>query len=434
MFSTFASEPVGDLSGPAEPAASASVAGAASGKPRKKRTQVARACEWCRVHRIKCDNDQPCSNCRRRGRPCSNEGVNPLQTLPQAYREIENLRMKVEELERQLQKERSRPAAQDAYAQGQQQLQTPPSLPATQSPEHDPERSEPSEPDHGFPQRPQKRFWEGIQISTARSAQKTWFGPASLFFFIGRLNTCLDLALQQRQPANRMLPDSASKLLDGPTTVPAGERGPRPGAGVADVLNVDKYLSPTQEEYFLGLFWQSYHTAYPILDEVEFKEHYSSLWTPSEKARRPSALVDIVIALCMQFGMALLPNARREISAASRAIVDKNDATISGRWHYERCQSLMATDLESPTLAILQCHILCSIYLCCGSFQNMADNACAQAVRTAYMLGLHIDPPDTMPQRERELRRRIWWVLYALESKSKFFRVFTCWMQIAAPR
>lgn len=412
MFTTFASEQAPEDSAPPEPGA--------PGAPRKKRIQVARACEWCRVHRIKCDNEQPCSNCRRRGRPCSNNGVNQLQTLPQAYREIEALRRKVEDLERQLRQERSHAGAQ---------LQTPPTRTASQSPDgaggHSGVRTE--QDAHGIPQKPQKRFWEGMQISTGRSAQQTWFGPSSLFFFIGRVNTRLVLALQQDQPANCMLPDSASKLLSGPTTVSEPARQPPGGAtagvGAGEPFGVDKYLSPTQEEYFLGLFWQSYHTAYPIIDEVEFKEHYSSLWAPCEPTRRPSALVDIAIALCMQFGMALLPDARREVGAASRAVVDNSDATIAGRWHYERCQKLMAADLESPTIAIVQCHILCSIYLCCGSFQNMADNACALAVRTAYMLGLHLDPPDTMPQREKELRRRIWWVLYALESKSKWPRL-----------
>ncbi|KAK9326521.1 hypothetical protein V1520DRAFT_285027 [Lipomyces starkeyi] len=41
----------------------------------------------------------------------------------------------------------------------------------------------------------------------------------------------------------------------------------------------------------------------------------------------------------------------------------------------------------------------------------MADNACGLAVRTAYMLGLHLEPPQTMPLRERELRKRLWWTL-----------------------
>lgn len=228
------------------------------------------------------------------------------------------------------------------------------------------------------------------------------------------MNTFLSTALQQPRPANRMLPDSASKLLDGPTALSTEDQ---PTAKPDDPIIVGDYLSPTQEEYFLSLFWQSYHTVYPVLDEAEFKEHYQSLWTSADKERKPSALVDIVIALCMQYGMALMPNVGRGTSAASRAVVGSNDATIAGRWHYQRCHTLLSSELETPTIATLQCHILCSIYLCCGSFTNIADSACSLAVRTAYTLGLHFDPPPSMSQRKRELNRRIWWTLYVLESK-----------------
>jgi len=129
-----------------------------------------------------------------------------------------------------------------------------------------------------------------------------------------------------------------------------------------DPIHAGEDLTPTQEEYFLGLFWQSYYTSCPMLDELEFKEHYRSLWATSDEKRKPSALVDIVIAVCMQYGMARLPGVRRELSAASRANVSNTDATIAGRWHYRRCQTLLSTELESPTISMLQCHILCSIY------------------------------------------------------------------------
>jgi len=382
-------------------------------RPRqKKRSQVARACDWCRVHRIKCDNDHPCNNCKTRGGQCSNSGAIKLATLPHAYREIERLRQRVQELEQELENFREG----KAESKHPHQTFTPPrSLPPS-TPEERERDSGNGDYDFGG-EILAKRFWEGIHISTARSPQKTWYGSSSLFYFIGRINTFLTSALQQNHSTHRMLPNSASKMLDGPTTVSQGD----PAAGLLaqpdDPITVGDYLTPTQEEYFLGLFWQSYYTSFPILDEFEFKEHYQSLWQTSDKERKPSALVDIILAVCMQYGMAMLPDIGRGMSAASRANVNQNDATIAGRWHYRRCQTLLSCELESPTISTLQCHILASIYLCCGSFQNMADNACGLAVRTAYMLGLHLEPPPTMPQRESEMRKRLWWTLYVLESK-----------------
>jgi hypothetical protein len=324
-------------------------------------------------------------------------------TLPRAYREIERLRQRVQELELEKEREVEKPV---------HQLHTPASLSPYMPDDQDPGKGE-LDPERTRP----KRFWEGIHISTTRSPQKSWYGSSSLFYFIGRINTFLTCAFQQTHSADRMLPNSARNLLDGPTTVSAEDQAGQIAAPTDDPISAGEYLTPTQEEYFLGLFWQSYHTSCPILDELEFKEHYRSLWPTSDEKRKSSALVDIVIAVCMQYGMARLPGVGRGLSAASRANVSNTDATIAGRWHYRRCQTLLSTELESPTISTLQCHILCSIYLCCGSFQNMADSACGLAVRTAYMLGLHLEPPQSMPRREKEIRKRLWWTLYVLETK-----------------
>ncbi|GKU07367.1 transcription factor [Fusarium langsethiae] len=47
----------------------------------------------------------------------------------------------------------------------------------------------------------------------------------------------------------------------------------------------------------------------------------------------------------------------------------------------------------------------------------MADSICSLAVRTAYMLGLHLEPPSTLPSSKRELRRRLWWSVFELDTK-----------------
>ena len=328
-------------------------------------------------------------------------------TLPHAYREIERLKKRVEELEQEKEKEKDRDAEEPVH-----QLQMPVSLPRTLS---DGQELGTGELDLAGSRL--KRVWDGIYISTARSPQKTWYGSSSLFYFIGRIDAFLTVALQQNHLTDRMLPDSASNLLDGPTTLAAEEQAGQLTGPTDDPITTGEYLTSTQEEYFLSLFWQSYYTTYPILDELEFKRYYRSLWATPDGKRKPSALADIVIAVCMQYGMAQLPSVERGLKATSRADVSNTDATIAGRWYYRRCQTLLSAELESPNISTLQCHILCSIYLCCASFQNMADSTCGLAVRTAYMLGLHLEPPQSMPRRERETRKRLWWVLYALETK-----------------
>lgn len=384
--------------GAARSDASASVPGAAPApRPRQKRSQVVRACDWCRQHRAKCDNSVPCSNCRSKGTQCSNDAVKAT-SLPHAYREIERLRKKIQDLESELQERRGTASPEPRSLRLPSSICSPPEL------------STPGavESDYGDPQ----RLWGGVHVGTARSPHKTWYGPSSLFYFIGRFAAFLNSNLLQAHSTDHMLDLNApSMLLDGPTK-PADQGGT--GTRTArseDPLTAGEYLSLSQEEYFLDLYWQSYHTGlFPILDEADFKEYYRSLWTTTGSQRAPSALVDIVLAMCMQYGVSMLPTRREQL-------VMGGDATVAGNLYYRRCQRLLAYESESPTIATLQCHLLCAVYLCCGTFQNMADSACGLAVRAAYMLGLHLDPPDTMPLREREMRKRLWWVLYILDSK-----------------
>ncbi|EED19572.1 conserved hypothetical protein [Talaromyces stipitatus ATCC 10500] len=320
-----------------------------------------------------------------------------IASLPHAQREIESLRRQVKDLQRELWQLRQR---EDKHI---------PSPPANlPTPELSFSESSHSESDNVS----QGTNWGGIYFRTARSPHETWYGPSSLFYFMGRMTNFLNLTLEQTQSKDQMVPESVSRRLDGPLASNDEKLELyRHDSQTRNETEHGHYLTPTQEEYFLDLYWNSYHTSlFPIIDEIEFKQHYRSLWTTSGNARKDSALVDIVIALGMQYGISMTPNMKYQFA-------DNSDATIAGRWYYRRCQSLLAYELESPTLATLQCHILSIIYLCSGSFQNMSDSTCAVAVRTVHMLGLHLDPPQTMPRKEREIRKRLWWALLCADSK-----------------
>ena len=180
-----------------------------------------------------------------------------------------------------------------------------------------------------------------------------------------------------------------------------------------------EYLSRAQEDYFLGLFWQTYHCTVPILNEAEFRKHYETLWDTTSfnySFRKPSPLIDIILALCMQYGMAFVP--RPNADQASRAHIDINDSSIAGRTFYHRCQTLLLLEAETQSLTTLQCYIYSTIYLRNASFINMAYNTLAIAIRVAHNLGLHREPAKDLPQAQRELRLRLWMVVYMLECKA----------------
>ncbi|KAM5350755.1 hypothetical protein ACJ41O_007260 [Fusarium nematophilum] len=175
-------------------------------------------------------------------------------------------------------------------------------------------------------------------------------------------------------------------------------------------------LSRTQEESILKLFWESYHCLLPVIDETDFGQHYASLWDPSLRQRKPSPLADMVLAVCLQYGHAFIPQGAASPSSGSEG--HSGQATVAGRWYYHRAQSLLSADLESPTITTVQCYIFATVYLCSASSQNMCHIAVAQAIRMAHILGLHLEPPADMQRGQGELRKRIWWVLWSQDVKT----------------
>ncbi|KAJ5768109.1 hypothetical protein N7533_000692 [Penicillium manginii] len=364
---------------------------------RQRRLQVARACDACRLRRTKCDNGIPCSKCIARGNHCSNSGSAKTSTLTEASEEIARLRQKVQELETELKRQ----------AFGQQNLPSPASS----------QSSLPSArvSTGNIPGPDLRRYCDGIQFKPTRSSNETWFGPSSLYSFIQGLSESLGLEPRKENSAQCLHPVTTSdhKFLDVPESGLLGCTS-RPWAPPAeDIPNSGVYLSLIQEDYFLNLYWQTNHTSrFPIVDETQFKNHYQSLLVGDGQDRRPSALVDIIIAMCMQYATSTMP------AGAQGILVEGNDSLVAGRWHYWRGQKLLKHELDSPSLSTLQCHLLCAVYICGGSFHNMMISTVGLAVSTAYMLGLHLDPPPTMSEKDREMRRRLWWAVYVMDSKS----------------
>lgn len=264
--------------------------------------------------------------------------------------------------------------------------------------------------------------WEGIYASGLRSDQQSYYGPSSTFYFISRIGAYLSTVLPQPFADQNFQLRGLNKPHSSSSESQKGEDTTR---NVKRTRTDHISLPREQEEYFLGLFWESWHCSIPIIDEGEFRQQYNSLWDVSGQQRKQSALADIIIALSLQYGMACIPRDKSQEGFG--------DATLAGRRYYRRCQSLSTLELESPSIFSIQCHIYSSVYLCCASFQNMAYTTMAIAVRTAQMLGLHLEPPKGLSPSEKELRKRIWWVLYTLESKTcmKLGRPFSVqWSQM----
>ncbi len=261
-----------------------------------------------------------------------------------------------------------------------------------------------------------QRQWQGIWTTASPTSEVHHFGPTSTSYFLAALRSHITSSLQLGHPDSNMQPDGASRYLATPTISRANSAEEVPI--VPEGVKEENILSRAQEENFLTLFWQSYHCIIPILNEGDFREHYESLWSTQSPSscRKASPLVDIILALCMQYGMTFVP--RNDAQPMFMADFDREDSTIAGRALYRRCQTLLSAMLETPSVMTLQCQIFSAVYLGNASFVNLSHNTVAMAIRTAHTLGLHQESRSQSSRTEKELHRRLWWVVYTMESKA----------------
>ncbi|KAJ9131235.1 Cytochrome P450 [Pleurostoma richardsiae] len=246
------------------------------------------------------------------------------------------------------------------------------------------EQSSPSPSQHGSAaaERAPSCEWKGIRIDDL------YHGPSSLPYFLHRMYAFLHPVLHPTSLDFVSIP-----------ALPSTNTTDAPGGGLA---------RPQQDSY-LDLYWLWYHPIYPILAEADFREHYESLWTKSTSIRFPSALVDIMLALCIQFSSSYTSSPDEETPQVDRS--------LTGFAYYRSCHSILAATQDRPSLVNVQCYMLSAIYLVNAGLVNHAQVMVAQAIRTATILGYNHEVLCHDPEHHQELSRRVWWTLYILDTQ-----------------
>ncbi|KAI0449073.1 hypothetical protein F5B21DRAFT_65993 [Xylaria acuta] len=370
MFTTFSAQ-----MSPVLPTASITPPNGASGKRRK----VARACDSCRLNRVRCDDSRPCENCRSRGEICKADSPWEANSLPAAKREIERLQDRLNQLQKQ----------QSATTESASPP-TPPDLGLVSNGNAKPTMSQlsnnqfmPGANEAGQTTRVQESPWESYSSSPSSSTAPTLIQRMGYY-------TESDLPNLEQGKSAASRPNGSHMTF-----------------------------TRSKERQFLSLFWKGYPWLHPVLDREEIYRHHDSLWDdvpPGEQQKRlPSALIDILLALSMQYGSTFLlrdSSDNTQLGATSK----KGNASLAGQ---SFCQRSHRLHLESPgesTLELVQCRILSSVYFLNAGSLNKASTALASAVRMAQILGLHETTPFTgsVPQQER-LRSNLWRLLIALD-------------------
>ncbi|RWA09004.1 hypothetical protein EKO27_g6110 [Xylaria grammica] len=324
---------------------------------RRRRSVVRRACDWCKLMRIKCDSHRPCSNCQQAGRECGMTGGKQFRSITEAVKEIDTLRAQVREFEntkKQLEDSKSEsPSPVSSSRRG--------SL-------FDSYGSRPS------------ASRNGVRVNSVL------YGVASLPFFLKRMRDSV-LKTRQHSPVDLEISTCAS-----------GARSP---PEVIQAYLHKNFLPPTQEIHFLDLFWQSHYFSYPVLNEAHFRKEFKSLVDESNPGapRKASPLIDIILALCIQLGNFRLrqPSDPQPDNSSSPEF-----PPLAGFQYYQRCQDALDQTIDSPSITTVHCYIFSIVYLCEAGLLNRAQVVTGKAIKS---------------EPQQEVARRTWWSVYILDAK-----------------
>ncbi|CAI6331742.1 unnamed protein product [Periconia digitata] len=389
MFTTFATN---DTTKPMTNEASGSIT-SLQAVARPKRQQVLRACVWCRTHRIKCDSSFPCTNCRARNRKCSNFQGDHMHLG--ATEEIAMLKARIKELEKRLEEPSGIDLVASRMKYNLERADGPASLPISLDPYKE----------HGGNRKYYN--WDCISTKTSQYSNQ-YYGYSSSFYFIHQMTSYLNDVLQQGHDGIQPFSPTLSRANHVSTSrINGNSNDAHPNEH-----SLCENQSQMQENYWIKLYFNTFHTVMPVLDEVEFRTYHGCLWETIDLYRRPSALVDIVLALAMQSNTNV---DHSEYQKQWGTNLSATDTGISAHWHYQRCQSLLSDELEDPSIRTFQGHLLTASWLLNASRRNLAHSVMATGIRIGIILGLHLEPQDTIPLARREFQKRLWWAMYSLE-------------------
>lgn len=248
--------------------------------------------------------------------------------------------------------------------------------------------------------------WNIATRSTHHGSSQA-YGASSIVYFVDRLSAYLDATSHElhvyKIDGSSVSPSTLfSNLRDSFTDTTTTVTGP---------VDVHDDLSYKEEARLLMMYWDCYHVLYPILERKAFEAYHRSLWENVDASRHASALVDVMLAVCMQH------DAVREGAARKSHTQTPHANSLAGWWFLRRSQYFLQDEIEKPTIMTFQSYALAVLWLAQASWQNAAHNVLATTLRVGVVIGLHLEPPLDLAPSVRVFRRRLWWTVYATEAR-----------------
>jgi len=174
----------------------------------------------------------------------------------------------------------------------------------------------------------------------------------------------------------------------------------------AQLTEEDLYSVPFNAAEMLEQFFNFRHCLAPVFHVPTVRPLLDRAirCRPEERATYKSALIiaNMIFALCTAHWLIVSDDTVANHRAARR--------------HYDIAMALMQPNLlRDWSLEHVQALLIGARYLQSSSCADECWNVLGLAIRIAYGLCLHRDPPDTDPPPLRETRRRVWYAAYTLD-------------------
>lgn len=247
---------------------------------------------------------------------------------------------------------------------------------------------------------------EPLSLLPDQEGQVQYIGPSSSFSFHLKLRA---LCGQDPFPSFVLFGKNAAGnlgSLPAPADGDAQAETPSASASASSVFDhnspQDPRRTPQDEAATLDALVQAYfeHTNhdFPVLYEPSFREAYGAWLADPAKADLPWQCSFLCVLLL----------ARR----VARINVPEEQEMM---W-WKRIQTLLPVVIFTSSVTAVQALMLAAIHLHNTNHRDACWNLTGTAIRIAFAIGLHQDKASTsQAPLARELRKRLWWTLYAFE-------------------
>lgn len=148
----------------------------------------------------------------------------------------------------------------------------------------------------------------------------------------------------------------------------------------------------------IGAYFDHINPDFPVLHEALFREAYEA-WVADPGSADPAWLCSFLCVLLL---------ARR----VARVTFPEEQERL---W-WRRVQSLLPVVIFTSSVMAVEAMMLAAMHLHNTNHRDACWNLTGTAVRVAFAIGLHQDKVSTLQTPlARELRKRLWWTLYAYE-------------------